>query len=152
LEKTQKTLHFISLNRKKEVQVQPPEGGTHTHGRPHQKVRRCQTLQTVTTTKGLALSSLQPRMARRLDSEHQGHVTAIAKRHQRKPQLPGYPPTLMCLEESAGGWQDPTRTSEAIILEAPSPVYTAPGTPMPYAAAHSHFVQNASPNRHLIGD
>jgi hypothetical protein len=70
--------HFIE---QQEVQIQPPAGGAHTHGRPHQKVRRCQTLQTKTKTKGLALCSLQPRIARRLDSKHQGRVTAIAKRH-----------------------------------------------------------------------
>jgi hypothetical protein len=69
----------------------PQEGHTHTHGHPHQKVRGCQTLQTITTTKDLALSSFQPRMGRRLNSEHQGRVTAIAKRHQKKSQLQGCP-------------------------------------------------------------
>ena len=66
------------------------------------------------------------------------------------PRLPGstYPPPL-CLGESAGGWQDPTGTSEAIILEAPAPVYIAPWTPTPYAASHitaTHY-QQASPER-----
>jgi hypothetical protein len=38
-EKTQEVLHFISLSRKKTTGVQPLEGGTHTHDRPHQATR-----------------------------------------------------------------------------------------------------------------
>lgn len=62
-------------------------------------------------------------MARLLDSED--HICRAAC----------YPPP-MCLEEAAGGWQDPARTSEAIVVEASVVAYIAPQMPTPYAAAH----------------
>jgi hypothetical protein len=37
------------------------------------------------------------------------------KNHNSRAARDNVPSTLMCLEESAGGWQDPARTSDATI-------------------------------------
>jgi hypothetical protein len=88
-------------------------------------------------------------MASRLNSEHQGRVTAIAKHHKKnhnsRDARANVTCTLMCLEELAGGRQDPTRISEAVVLEASSAAYIAPWMPRFYAATHSQ--QRIKPHR-----
>jgi len=154
-EKTQKSLHFILLNRKRlQVPVQLPTGGTHTHTRVG--ILTIGEVVPQTTERNNKRSRLVQPPTMNCEA---AKLRASRPRHSRcqvppkKTTSPGCPcrRTLhpCCLGESAGEWQDPSGTSEAIVLEASAQAYITPWTPTLYAAAHitASHCQQASPER-----
>jgi hypothetical protein len=126
----------------------PREGHTHKHSRPHRKVRRCQPYRCNDNERSHLVQhpTKNGEAARQsIKAASQPLPSTTKENHNSRAARANVPSTLMCLEESAGGWQDPTRTNEAIILEAPSPAYIAPWTPTPYATTHSQ--QRIKPHR-----